>query len=47
MTRRRKNHRFDEIVAKRRDPDALLNAVKGSTAVLPAMDEGESMLERC
>jgi hypothetical protein len=38
MTRRRKKHRPDEIVAKLRDADAMLNAGKDLAAVWPALE---------
>ena len=39
MTRRRKKHRPDEIVAKLRDADAMLNAGKDLAAKLQAHDD--------
>ena len=38
MTRRRKKHRRDEIVAKLCDADAMLNAGKDMAAVLQALE---------
>lgn len=35
VTKRRKKHGLDEIVAKLRDADEMLNAGKGLAAVLP------------
>ena len=46
MTRRRKKHCPDEIVAKLRDADALLNAGKDLAAVLQALEVSDSTLER-
>ena len=46
MTRRRKKHRPDEIVAKLRDADAMLNAGKDLAAVLQALEVSDSALER-
>ena len=46
MTRRRKKHRPDEIVAKLRDADAMLNAGKDLAAVLQALEVSDSTLER-
>ena len=46
MTRRRKKHRPDEIVAKLRDADAMLNAGKDLAAVLQALEASDSTLER-
>jgi len=46
MTRRRKKHRPDEIVAKLRDADAMLNAGKILAAVLRALEVSDSTLER-
>ena len=45
-TRRRKKHRPEEIVAKLRDADAMLNAGKDLAAVLQALEVSESTLER-
>jgi len=42
MTRRRKKHRPDEIVAKLRDADAMLNAGKDLAAVLKALEVRDS-----
>ena len=46
MTRRRKKHRPEEIVAKLRDADAMLNAGKDLAAVLQALEVSESTLDR-
>jgi len=46
MTRRRKKHRPDEIVAKLRDTDAMLNAGKDLAVVLQASEVSDSTLER-
>ena len=46
MTRRRKKHRPEEVVAKLRDADAMLNAGKDLAAVLQAFEVSESTLER-
>jgi putative transposase len=46
MTRRRKKHRPDEIVAKLRDTDAMLNAGKDLAVVLQALEVSDSTLER-
>jgi hypothetical protein len=46
MTRRRKKHRPDEIVAKLRDADAKHHAGKDLTAMLQALEVGDSTLER-
>ena len=46
MTRRRKKYRPDEIVAKLRDADAMLNAGKDLAAVLQALEVSDSTLER-
>ena len=46
MTKRRKKHRPDEIVAKLRDADAMLNAGKDLAAVLQALEVSDSTLER-
>jgi hypothetical protein len=45
-TRRRKKHRPEEVVAKLRDADAMLNAGKDLAAVLQALEISESTLER-
>ena len=45
-TRRRKKHRPEEVVAKLRDVDAMLNAGKDLAAVLQALEISESTLER-
>jgi reverse gyrase len=45
MTTRRKKHRPEEIVAKLRDADAMLNAGKDLAAVLQALGVSESTLE--
>ena len=45
MTRRRKKHRPEEIVAKLRDADAMLNAGKDLAAVLQALEVSESTLD--
>lgn len=42
MTRRPKKHRPDEIVAKLRDADAMLNAGKDLAAVLQALEVNDS-----
>ena len=39
MTRRRKKHRPDEIVAKLRDADAMLNTRKNLAVKLQAHDD--------
>ena len=44
MTRRRKKHSPEEIVAKLRDADAMLNAGKNLAAVLQALEVSESTL---
>ena len=44
-TRRRKKHRPEEIVAKLRDAEAMLNAGKDLAAVLQALEVSESTLE--
>ena len=44
--RRRKKHRPEEIVAKLRDADAMLNAGKDLGAVLQVLEISESTLER-
>jgi putative transposase len=46
MTRRWKKHRPEEIVAKLRDADAMLNAAKDLAAVLQALEVSESTLDR-
>jgi hypothetical protein len=46
MTRRRKKHRPEEIVAKLRDANAMLNAGKDLAAVLQALEVSESTLDR-
>jgi putative transposase len=46
VTRQRKKHRSDEIVAKLRDTDAMLNAGKDLAAVLQALEVSDSTLER-
>jgi putative transposase len=45
-TRRRKKHRPEEVVAKLRDADAMLNAGKDLAAVLQALEISEPMLKR-
>jgi putative transposase len=45
-TRRRKKHRPEEIVAKLRDADAMLNAGKDLAVVLQALEVSDSTLER-
>ena len=42
MTRRRKKHRPEEVVAKLRDADAMLNARRDLAAVLRALEVSES-----
>jgi transposase-like protein len=44
-TRRRKKHRPEEVVAKLRDADAMLNAGKDLAAVLQALEVSESTLD--
>ena len=44
-TRRREKHRPEELVAKLRDADAMLNAGKDLAAVLQALEISESTLE--
>ena len=44
--RRRKRHKPEEIVAKLRDADAMLNAGKDLAAVLQALEVSESTLDR-
>lgn len=46
MTRRRKKHRPDEIVAKLLAADAMLNAGEDLAAVLQDLEVSESTLER-
>jgi hypothetical protein len=46
MTRRRKMHRPDEIVAKLRDADAMLNAGKDLAAVLEAAERNARAARR-
>jgi putative transposase len=46
MTRRRKKHRPEVVVAKMRDADAMLNADKDLAAVLGALEVSESKLDR-
>jgi hypothetical protein len=43
-TRRRKKHRPDEIVAKLRDADAMLNSGKDMAAVLQSLEVSEATL---
>jgi hypothetical protein len=45
-TRRRKKYRPEEVVAKPRDADAMLNAGKDPAAALQALEVSESTLER-
>jgi transposase-like protein len=45
-TRRRKKHRPEEIVAKLRDAEAMLNAGKDLAAVLQALEVSESTFDR-
>jgi len=45
-TRRWKKHRPEEIVAKLRDADAMLNAGKDLAAVLQALEVSDSTLDR-
>ena len=45
-TRRRKKHRPEEIVAKLRDAEEMLNAGKDLAAVLQALEVSESTLDR-
>jgi putative transposase len=45
-TRRRKKHRPEDVVAKLRDADAMLNASKDLAAVLQALEVSESTLKR-
>ena len=42
MNKRRKRHNPEQIVRKLRDADAKLNAGKGLTAVLQALEGSES-----
>ena len=44
--RRRKKHRPEEIVAKLRDADAMLNAGKDLAAVLEALEISDATLDR-
>jgi putative transposase len=44
--RRRKKHRPEEIVAKLRDADAMLNAGKDLAAVLQALEISDTTLDR-
>ena len=44
--RRRKKHRPEEIVAKLRDADAMLNAGKFLAAVLQALEISDTTLDR-
>lgn len=44
--RRRKRHSPEQIVAKLRDADAMLNAGKDLAAVLQALEVSESTLDR-
>ena len=44
--RRRKKHKPEQIVAKRRDADAMLNAGKDLAAVLQALEISETTLAR-
>lgn len=46
MMRRRKKHRPDEIVAKLRDADTMLNAGLDIAVVLQALEVSDSTLER-
>jgi putative transposase len=46
MTRRRRKHRPEEVVAQLRDADAMLNAGKDLAPVLQALEVSESTLER-
>ena len=45
-TRRRKKHRPEEIVAKLRDAEAMLNAGKDLAVVLQALEVSESTYDR-
>lgn len=45
-TRRRKKHRLEEIIAKLRDADPMLNAGKDPAAVRRALEVSESTRER-
>jgi hypothetical protein len=47
MTRRRKKHRPEEVVAKLRDADAMLNAGKDLAAVLQALEVSETSSGLC
>ena len=44
--RRRKKHRPEEIIAKLRDADAMLNAGKDLAAVLQALEISDTTLDR-
>jgi len=44
-TRRRKKHRPEEIVAKLRDADAMLNGGKDHAAIVQALEVSESTPE--
>ena len=46
MRKTRKRHSPEQIVAKLRDADAMLNAGKDLAEVLKALEIGESTLER-
>jgi len=46
-TNRRKLHRPEQIIARLRDADALLNAGKDLALVLQSLEVSESMYERC
>jgi hypothetical protein len=46
MTRRRKKHRPDEIVANLRDADAMLNGGKDLAVVLQALEVSDSRPSR-
>ncbi len=45
-TRRRKKHRPEEIVARLRDADAMLNAGKDLAAVLQALEISDTTFDR-
>jgi putative transposase len=45
-TRRRKKHRPEEVVAKLRDADAMLNTGRDLAAVLQTLEVSESTLDR-
>ena len=45
-SKRRKKHKPEQIVAKLRDADAMLNAGKDLAAVLQALEVSDSTLER-